>query len=123
MLKINNRKIGTAGEDEAIAYLKAKDYKIINRNFRIRESEIDIIAKYDNYLIFIEVKKRYSTKHGLPQEAVTIHKQKQISKAALYYIAKNNISDINLRFDVIAILEVNNKINIEHLENAFEFIG
>ncbi|MBE5931817.1 MAG: YraN family protein [Lachnospiraceae bacterium] len=116
----NKRKTGTTYEELAIKYLESKGYFIIQKNFQVRQAEIDIIARQGNTIVFVEVKYRASSASGHPLEAVTIAKQKKICKAALFYMNNNKISpdNSNFRFDVIGILGD----EITHIENAFDFI-
>lgn len=114
---MNKRETGSKYEDVAAEYLISKGYLIEFRNYRNRFGEIDIIARKDGYLVFVEVKYRSSTSAGDPLEAITAHKQKQIRNTALGYIRYKhyNPDSMNLRFDCIGIL--GNDIN--HVENAF----
>ena len=95
--------------------------RIIEKNFQVRQAEIDIIARDGSTIVFIEVKYRSSAGSGHPLEAVTISKQRKICKAALFYMNKNKISPDNtsIRFDVIGILGN----DITHIENAFDYVG
>jgi putative endonuclease len=111
------------GEEVAASYLTARGYRILERNFRCRGGEVDIIARdpADKSLLFIEVKARRGLTYGVPQLAVTPFKQRQISKAALTWLSKNRLHDSNARFDVIAILlHTDAAHSIEHIKNAFE---
>lgn len=113
--------IGKTGENLATKYLKKINYKILERNFRYRKEEIDIIA-YDikqNEIVFIEVKTRTSMKYGRPCEAVKGDKQKHIKRVAQYYTLKHKIRRQAARFDVIEILLNNNTYKIEHIKQAF----
>ncbi len=113
--------LGKTGEDLATAYLCKSRYSIIVRNYRTRYGEIDIIAEKNTIIIFVEVKTRKSSFLESPFSAVTIKKQKQISKVAQEYLAKNNLFDRDARFDVIAVTSHEpQKPQIEHLKNAFE---
>ncbi len=118
---MNNRVTGQDKENIAVNYLKNKGYFIIQTNFRVRQGEIDIVARDGNTIVFVEVKYRSNTRSGNPLDAVNITKQKQISKVALFYLNKNKISPDNtpIRFDVIGILGD----QITHIENAFDFVG
>lgn len=98
-----NQNIGKIGENLAIKYLENLGYKIIVRNFRCKQGEIDIIAKEKNEIIFIEVKTRTNIKFGYPAEAVNKLKQNHIHKAIQYYLYKNNVTDYNIRIDVVEI--------------------
>lgn len=111
---------GKKGEDLATEYLRKKGYAIIQRNYRVRYGEIDIIAKYNSVLIFIEVKTRRGTFLETPLAAVTKKKRIQISKAAQEYLSKKKAFDCDARFDVIAISFVDKRPGIEHIENAFD---
>jgi len=122
-LPSDNTSVGSLGEKIASSHLTACGYRILERNFRCRGGEVDIIARdpVDKSLVFIEVKTRRGLTYGVPQLAVTPFKQRQISKAALTWLSKNRLHDTNARFDVIAILLHNDAAhNIEHIKNAFE---
>lgn len=116
----NKRAIGTKYEEKAISYLIDMGYRIIQRNYRCKLGEIDIIAAYNSYLIFIEVKYRYSNKNGSPLEAVTSAKQRIICKVADYYRLTHRIEEETpCRFDVIGI--TNEEIQL--VEDAFPYCG
>lgn len=113
--------VGKRGEDIAEAFLKGRKYRIIERNFSCQSGEIDIIAREGDTLVFVEVKTRNSLQYGVPQLAVTPFKQRQISKAALTWLAKKKLDDAESRFDVVAILLREHDLpSIEHIRNAFE---
>ena len=109
---------GTRGEIIASNYLKGKGYKIIAMNYKNKLGEIDIIAKDKEYLVFIEVKTRYSRKFGDPLDAVDERKQYKIRNIATMYLKTNRLLDAPCRFDVIAILGDSDD-DIRHIENAF----
>ena len=117
---MSNKETGNLGETIATEYLKNNKYKIIERNFSSKEGEIDIIAKENKELVFIEVKTRKNIKYGKPIDAVNYIKQKHILKVAEYYIYKNKIKNIQIRFDVIEIYIIGNKIKINHVKQAIE---
>ncbi len=113
----NNRTIGTKHEESAIEHLKSNGYHIITKNFRCKIGEIDIIAKDKEYLVFIEVKYRASSKKGYPYEAINHYKINKIINTAKYYMLSNNISfDSPCRFDVVTILDQDMHI----IKDAFE---
>ena len=114
----NKRNIGNEYERIAGKYLEKHGYQIIEYNFYSRHGEIDIIAKHEGYLVFVEVKYREDNKSGHPLEAVSLVKQKTICKCVLYYMKKNGIQDVPVRFDVVGIL--GNKVTL--VQNAFEYI-
>lgn len=112
-----NKNLGKIGEDIATKYLKDLGYEIIERNFRCRSGEIDIIAKDDEEFVFVEVKTRYSLSCGRPAEAVNNTKKKHIYKATEYYVYKNNLINSFIRFDVIEVYFYEEKYEIEHIKN------
>lgn len=115
---MNKRSLGDNYERIAATYLKAEGYDIIEHNFRCKIGEIDIIARKDNYIRFIEVKYRSDKRIGMPEEAVNYKKQRLISKTASYYLMKKGYEvDTPCCFDVVAILD--NEIKL--YENAFEY--
>ena len=120
---MNKRLIGDGNEDLVCNYLKSQGLKIIARNFRCRQGEIDIIARDKEYLCFIEVKFRNSSDYGQPQEAVNYYKQRKISKVSRFYLYSKNLSfDTPIRYDVIAV-SVNEGIKaIKWIKNAFDYI-
>lgn len=109
---------GNYGEELAKEHLIKKGYEIIELNWRIRHLEVDIIAKHNNTIVFVEVKTRTKELWGHPSDAITKSKQRYLVNAANEYLIINEIDD-EARFDVIAIITDNNKISIEHFENAF----
>ena len=94
---------GKIGEEEAVKFLKKNKYKIIERNFRTKFGEIDIIAKKGKEIFFIEVKTRKTISFGYPEESVDGRKLNKIKKVALYYIQKNKIKN-PFKFEIISIL-------------------
>lgn len=112
----NNRQTGTIGEDMAIQFLENNDYAIIERNYRCRIGEIDIIAENEGYLVFIEVKYRHSANKGNPFDSITLKKQSTIRKVAQYFMLCHNYDEnMKCRFDAVGIL--NNEITL--IKNAF----
>lgn len=115
----NKRVIGSTYERLAGEYLENQGYEIIEYNVFSRPGEIDIVAKDGEYIVFVEVKYRSDDRYGQPLEAVSISKQRTISKCALSYLKKHRLWDVPVRFDVVGILE--NEITL--VKNAFEFCG
>ncbi|WP_234121138.1 YraN family protein [Clostridium hydrogenum] len=117
-----NKKIGNYGENVAEYHLREKGYKILDKNFRCKLGEIDIIAQKDSYIVFVEVKSRYGTIYGNPIEAVTYSKKYKIYKTALAYIQKRNLLNFDFRFDIIEILlNLNDNSHfVNHITDAFQ---
>jgi putative endonuclease len=101
--KLSSRQVGNNAEDLAESFLKGNGFKILSRNFTIRGGEIDIIAREDENLVFVEVKARYNHKFGLPIESITPWKLKALQKSALFYIQKVNWGNRPYRFDLVSI--------------------
>ena len=107
--------LGRAGEIKSAEYLKKKGYKILKTNYKTAIGEIDIIAKDQEYVVFVEVKTRSSSEYGQPSEAVNNKKQEKYYKVAMQYLQKEKKTESPCRFDVIEI--ENGEIN--HILNAF----
>ena len=120
-MKKYNKCIGNYGEDLACSFLKNLGYTILDRNFRTRYGEIDIICSYKDIIIFLEIKSRYTNNYGLPIESVTYSKQKQIIKLSKSYIHLKNLYNFNIRYDIISIIFSNkdNSYKLSHLCDAF----
>ncbi|AUG57776.1 YraN family protein [Acetivibrio saccincola] len=122
---INNREIGTIGEEIAAEFLEKNNYKIIEKNFRYKRlGEIDIISWENDSICFVEVKTRSTLKYGLPRESVNFRKRENIKKLAQIYINRHNMHDKSIRFDVVEIyIEKNqDKIHLKEInliKNAF----
>jgi putative endonuclease len=117
----DNKSLGERGETIAVAYLKGQRFAILERNFRCKGGEVDIVARDGKTLVFVEVKSRRNEAYGPPQLSVTPFKQRQISKAALTWLAKNGKQDCSARFDVIAIMLRDHEVPaIDHIRNAFD---
>jgi len=112
---------GKKGEDIAVAYLKSKGYRIVERNYKCLFGEIDIVARDGDMLVFVEVKSRKSEEFGDPQVAVGLEKQKKMSKISLKYLEDKHLYPSDARFDVVAIKMLPAGSTIELIQNAFEF--
>lgn len=108
------------GEELAAKHLEQKGYEILEKNWRLsRSGEIDLIAKKDNIIVFIEVKTRSSRTCGDGLEAIDENKQQQIITLAESYIAQNPVPEnCEFRFDAVSIL-ISNNVKLNHLENAY----
>lgn len=100
---MQNKQTGDYGENIACKYLKNMGYKILERNYRIRGGEIDIVAKDKDTLVFVEVKTRYSHEYGLPEESITPWKIKALLKTARFYIQKIGWGDREYRLDFVGV--------------------
>ncbi|OAB43403.1 YraN family protein [Paenibacillus glacialis] len=115
---------GAAAEEQAAIYLANQGYEIIDRNWRCRSGELDIVASKEDYLVFVEVRSRSgSSRYGTPAESVNAHKMNQVRKTAEVYLLYKQI-DIEttiIRFDVIAVLlHVDMTVSsLDHIVEAF----
>ena len=113
----NKRQLGAAYERKAAAFLESKGYEILEYNFRCKNGEIDLIARDGEYLVFVEVKYRENMRKGSPLEAISVQKQRTISKCAMQYMVQYGFHDFPVRFDVVGIL----KNEIQLVKNAFDY--
>lgn len=94
---------GNYGEELACKFLKKNGYQILERNYRIRGGEIDIVAREKETLVFVEVKTRYSHEYGLPEESITPWKIKALLKTARFYIQKIKWGEKEYRLDFVSV--------------------
>ena len=116
--KTDKKSAGDYGERKACEYIKKNGYRVIEKNFRTRFGEIDLIATDGDTLCFIEVKARSSADYGTPEEFVTKRKQDRLWRTASIYIDKNSPEIENYRFDVVAVYLDNDSLKI--FKNAFQ---
>ncbi len=114
----DHNELGKKGEQLAIDFLIKNDYKILEKNYRYIKAEVDIIAKKENILAVIEVKTRSTDYFGNPQDFVNPKKIKLLLSAIDHYVVQKDL-DVEVRFDIIAVIHQNNNTKIEHLEDAF----
>jgi putative endonuclease len=114
------KEIGQKGENLAVDYLQNAGYTVLERNYRCKLGEIDIIARDNDTLVFIEVRSRSSLAFGLPQESINRRKRHQISKVALEYMIRRKLKNIPARFDVVAVSFEGRKEKVDLIKDAFE---
>jgi len=125
--KTPSQRIGSQGEDIAADYLEKKNYKILQRNYRSRQGEIDIICldetgdTDDNVLVFVEVKARRVLDYGVPTESVTSEKIGRMRRAAEVYIMLNGLDEVCCRFDVVGIVFNPGETQIEHIQDVIDY--
>src|SRR5690606_26237473 len=114
-----HNELGKIGEEIAVQYLLRSGYKILRQNFFFDKAETDIISqKEENTIFMVEVTTRNNAYFGDPQEFVTKNKIKLLVKAANEYIVSNELN-VEVRFDIIAVLKNQKMEKLEHFENAF----
>ncbi len=116
----NNISRGHTGEEHAVLSLKKQGFTILETNYRTKFAEIDIIAKQQDTLCFIEVKTRRSLKKGLPRESVTLSKQKKIILGASLYLKQKKLDNVRTRFDVVEVILTHGKPDINLIKHAFQ---
>lgn len=114
---MNNKEKGNLGEKIACKFLIQKGFKVLDTNYRIKSGEVDIIAKFEDELVFVEVKSRMDLRFGYGRDAINNKKIKKITNTAKHYIFSKKFYDSKIRFDVIEVYFMDKKIN--HIENAF----
>ncbi len=114
----NSHNFGIEGEKIAKKHLLEKGYEILEQNWRFKKLEVDIIALHKEHIIFVEVKARSTRDFGEPELFVTKKKQGFLVAAAHEYLTSKDI-ELESRFDVVSVLQLNNTIQVKHLEGAF----
>lgn len=114
----NSQKLGKEGEERAKDFLRSLGYDILESNWRFKKLEVDLIAKTQQTIVFVEVKARNSARFGEPEVFVTKAKQRFLVAAAQHYLNEKGI-DLESRFDIIAVTGTNNSQTVKHLEGAF----
>jgi len=114
----NHITLGKEGEERAVAYLQEKGYSILDRNWRRGRQEIDIIARWQEFIVFVEVKTRRSNYFSEPEEAVDRLKQRTLVHTANAYVRYFHIN-LEVRFDIITLLNRGESWEIRHIEDAF----
>ena len=118
---MEQQKLGQFGEEQAARYLRRRFYTILERNYRCRFGEIDLIARRGGILAFVEVKLRRDDAHGEAREFVTARKQQRILAAAELWLSQHE-TPLQPRFDVIEVYApagAEGTVQINHIENAF----
>jgi len=121
---MSNKTFGNYGESLAEQYLKDLGYRILEKNFRNKLGEIDLIVQDDKAVCFVEVKTRQSLDQGQPYEAVSPWKIRKLSQMATFYLKhKYHSLEILSRFDVISIVhDKSGSPSIQHIKNAFDSV-
>lgn len=115
------RQLGQWAEQAASRLLEVKGYQIIDRNWRCRYGEIDLIAIKNQFLIFVEVRSRSSTRFGTAAEAIDWRKQQKVRAIAQFYLHSKRLSRYQVRFDAIAVqwIKAPDDFELSHFEGVF----
>lgn len=115
---MNQHELGRYGENRARQILEEKGYTILHSNYRFGKLELDLVCSFENHLVVVEVKTRFTDAYGEPWQSVTKAKQRQIIRATNFYIEEFGVQQ-HTRFDVISIIHNEQFERIEHIEDAF----
>lgn len=113
-----HNQLGKLGEDMAVDYLLDKGYEILERNYFFQKAEVDIIAQKEGVLAVVEVKTRSTADFGNPQDFLKPKQIQRLVKAIDHYVIENDL-DVEVRFDIMAIVKEKSTCKIEHIEDAF----
>jgi putative endonuclease len=116
---IAKKVLGNIGEIKSCEYLESSGYLILEKNFRCAFGEIDIIARREDAICFVEVKTRANSSYGEPQEALNPAKTGRIRNTASYYLGLKNLNSFEVSFDVISIKVSAKKLHLQHFKNCF----
>jgi putative endonuclease len=111
--------LGRRGEELAVRFLESRGWRVVARNFRRTEGEVDIVASRGGVLSFVEVKTRRTPTYGLPGEAVTARKRARIRRLAVRFLAELGEHAPVIRFDVVEISASSQGLRVRHIEEAF----
>ena len=116
----NKTALGNRGEDQAASHLESLGYNIVERNYRCKHGEIDLVAKEKTDLVFVEVKTRRSMSCGYGSEAVDKRKRQKLAKSAISYLDERGLGEIDCRFDIVEVyLENGHPVRFEIIKGAF----
>jgi len=114
---------GVPGETIACEHLQQKGFQILDRNYRCRSGEVDVVARDGSATVFVEVKERHGASHGEGYEAVTFGKRRRLIRAARLYAASHGLSEQPIRFDVVSVDWADARPVIRHDQDAFDSDG
>jgi len=112
--------LGRWGEQAAAAYLESRGLKVLAANVRTPVGELDLVVRDGRIRVFVEVKTRRSRRCGSTLEAVDARKQRQVARAALWYLEEHGLGECEIRFDVVGVDVENGDVRIAHIPAAFE---
>ncbi|MEO0082055.1 MAG: YraN family protein [candidate division WOR-3 bacterium] len=116
---MNRSRLGAAGEQIAEQYLKSRGWRVLERNYRTKLGEIDLVCREKGTIVFVEVKTRTSSLYGEGTEAVNYSKQRKLYRLAQEYLGSHRLESADVRFDVLSIMFVSGQPTIKHIPGAF----
>lgn len=111
---------GDKGEAAAARFLKRRGFRVLDRNWRHRQWELDLICRDGDTIVFVEVKTRKAGTMGIPADGLTRAKQARLVKAASQYLTRKKLWDEPCRFDLAGVVDTGDSMEVEHTENAFD---
>nr|WP_319583177.1 YraN family protein [uncultured Pseudodesulfovibrio sp.] len=114
---------GVQGEDAAARHLKSLGYKVLDRNWRFHQWELDLVCRHRDTVVFVEVKTRRAGSMGAPGDALTRKKQARLIKAASHYLTEHDLWDEPCRFDLASVTDSGTAFTVEIEENVFQLDG
>ena len=114
---------GATGEDAAARHLESRGFKVLARNWRYRQWELDLVCRDGDTVVFVEVKTRRAGSMAAPGEALTRAKQARLIKAASHYLTEHDLWDEPCRFDLASVTDTGASLDVEIEENVFQLDG
>ena len=111
---------GQEGERIAVRFLERRGFRILERNYRNRLGEIDIVAEDKGVLVFVEVRTLTESARHAPEETIQWKKKQRLSRTALVYVQHKGLEDLPARFDVVAVTFAQGRSTVRHIPDAFE---
>lgn len=118
-----SKRRGDLGESAAARYLEAQGFRVLERNWRYRQWELDLVCRDGDTIVFVEVKTRAATTMGSPSDGLHRNKQARLVKAASQYLSRHDLWDEPCRFDLASVIDTGESMDVEHVENAFDLTG
>ncbi len=115
-----SKRRGNLGEEVAARFLEKRGFRVLERNWRFRQWELDLICRDKDTIVFVEVKTRRAGGMGIPADALNRRKQTRLVKAASQYLSRHNLWDEPCRFDLAAVVDDGQSMHVELIENAFD---
>jgi len=120
---IPSKRRGDLGEDAAARFLEERGFRVLERNWRFRQWELDLVCRDGDTIVFVEVKTRGAGTMGTPADGLNRKKQMRLVKAASQYLTKKDLWDEPCRFDLAAVVDSGTSMDVEHTEDAFDLTG
>ena len=112
-------RFGLAGEELAVDVFRRAGYEIVDRNYRCKAGEVDVVAKLRSTVVFCEVKTRVDDRYGIPSEAVDRGKQGRLRKVAAHWLTERKPGAVEIRFDVVSVIVRDGRPEVTHIPDAF----